>query len=415
MRKPSSYALVYCCWMLLIFNVKSFQIGNHDNRILKQRKTSLSVFTRREHLGNISHFIFSSVASPLIASAKESNIQINLQNFSYNSHWTGTALKLLSPKQASEYPNDVYEMGRWPDPILRRPATRSNIHSLNVVNSIAMKLRKTARVNKAVGLAAQQCGIDFSIIFLDDAVSPKRKIMDQGGLFLVNPRIIDRSSEIDMKVWREECLVLPPSFRATVLRDAKVLVQYENLQGETKLIALQGEQARCLQHELDHDRGILITDHVSLDDLENDVMRNIEASGHDERQVLAYSRFIDDPIDTGYRSKDLFLAKNEEGNFGDSVREWFVPPVNAEETAASTNSSTNKTAFTANTNQASVSDDCDEDCKQKRLERIKERRAMMQQSRSTGRAEVFKLSKQRAALYGTTYQGASCPPGIPCI
>lgn len=395
---------------LLIFNVKSFQIGNHDNRILKQRKTSLSVFTRREHLENISHFIL----SPLIASAKESDIQINLENFSYNSQWTGTALKLLSPKQASEYPNDVYEMGRWPDPILRRPATRSNIHSLNVVNSIATKLRKTARVNKAVGLAAQQCGIDFSIIFLDE-ISPKRKIMDQGGLFLVNPRIIDRSSEIDMKVWKEECLVLPSSFRATVLRDAKVLVQYENLEGDTKLIALQGEQARCLQHELDHDRGILITDHVSLDDLENDVMRNIEANGHDERQVLAYSRFIDDPIDTGYGSKDLFLAKNEEGNFGDSVREWFVPPANAEEAAASTNSSTYNAASTANTNQASVSDDCDEDCKQKRLERIKERRVMMQQSRSTGRAEVFELSKQRAALYGTTYQGASCPPGIPCI
>ncbi|GFH43810.1 hypothetical protein CTEN210_00283 [Chaetoceros tenuissimus] len=412
----SSYALLCCLEMfLLVITVNSFQIANHHGRIFKQKITRLSATTRRKHLENISSIIFSSAASPLIASAKDS--EINLENFSYNSQWTGTALKLLSPKQASELPNDVYDMGRWPDPILRRPATRSNINSLDVY-SIAKKLRITARVNKAVGLAAQQCGIDFSIIFLDDAKyfkSPKRKMMDEGGLFLINPRIIDRSSEMDMKVWREECLVLPPSFRATVLRDAKVLVQYENLEGNTKEISLHGEQARCLQHELDHDRGILITDHVSLEDLENDVMRNIESTGHDERQLLAYSRFIDDPIDNGSGSKDLFLTKNEEGKFSDTFREWVVPPANAEGSDTSTNSSPTNFNTNSNTNQAPVVEECDEDCKQKRLERIKERRAMMQQSRSTGRAEVFELSKQRAALYGTTYQGASCPPGIPCI
>ena len=390
----------------------AFQITSHQSRILKQPRTSLSATTRRKHLENISNTLFSSTLVP-IASAKEN--EISIENFPYNSQWTGTSLNLLSPKQAAEYPNELYEMGRWPDPILRRPATRSNLNSRNVQN-IAMKLRKTARVNKAVGLAAQQCGIDFSIIFLDDAAyfkSPKRKMMDQGGLFLVNPRIIDRSSEMEMKVWREECLVLPPSFRATVLRDAKILVQFENLEGDTKMISLQGEQARCLQHELDHDRGILITDHVSLDDLENDVMRNIESNGHDERQVLAYSRFIDDPIDTDNGSENVLLAKKKEGHFDDSIKDWILPPANAEETSASTNSSTNKVGTNTSTNQAT--DDCDEDCKQKRLERIKERRAMMQQSRSTGRAEVFELSKQRAALYGTTYQGPSCPPGIPCI
>ena len=58
---------------------------------------------------------------------------------------------------------------------------------------------------------------------------------------------------------------------------------------------------------------------------------------------------------------------------------------------------------------------CDEACRQERLRVIRERRAMMQQSRSsTSRQEVFDLSRQRATLYNTTYQGASCPPGIPC-
>lgn len=97
-----------------------------------------------------------------------------------------------------------------------------------------------------------------------------------------------------MKVWKERCLVLPPSFTATVLRDAFVKVQYENLQGETKYRTLRGELARAFQHELDHDRGILILDHVSLDELEMEsvVMRRIEENGHDERQYLAYQRFL---------------------------------------------------------------------------------------------------------------------------
>ena len=60
--------------------------------------------------------------------------------------------------------------------------------------------------------------------------------------------------------------------------------------------------------------------------------------------------------------------------------------------------------------------DCDEACREKRLQVIRERRAMMRQSRSTSsRQEIFDLSTQRAALYNATYQGASCPPGLPCL
>lgn len=60
---------------------------------------------------------------------------------------------------------------------------------------------------------------------------------------------------------------------------------------------------------------------------------------------------------------------------------------------------------------------CNEECMEERKRRILERRAMMQQSRTTTRRQdMFELSKQRATLvYNTTYQGASCPPGVPCI
>jgi len=238
------------------------------------------------------------------------------------------------------------------------------------------------------------------MIFLDDpkVVHKNNNSNKAGGLFLTNPRIIERSPEVDMKVWVEECLVFPPTFTATLLRDATVNVQYENLLGETKEILLHGELARALQHELDHDNGILLVDHVSLDELESDDMRRIEEGGHDERQLVAYSRFISEPTTDSASSPRIMNA----------VKDFFVPPANA----ATTNTDTGSKGPSAMTPDQT----CDEACREQRRKIIEDRRAMMKQSKSTSqRSEVLELSKQRAKLYGTEFKGASCPPGIPCI
>ena len=57
-------------------------------------------------------------------------------------------------------------------------------------------------------------------------------------------------------------------------------------------------------------------------------------------------------------------------------------------------------------------DACDEACKQ----RIADRRALFEQSRTTSdRQTIINLSKQRAKLYNTTFQGVECIPGLPCL
>jgi len=353
-------------------------------------------------------------SSPTKAIAAESTTQPSLQNYFYTDDWQGTSLELLSYQQATALSNNnptfSYDMGRWPDPILRRPASPIPLETIkdknvNYVLDIANALRRTARKNGAVGLAAQQCGIDLSMIFLDDPKLLSNNIfsgksINTGGTFLVNPRIIARSSELEMKVWNEQCLVLPPTFRATVLRDAVVNVQYENLKGERNEITLTGELARALQHELDHDRGILILDHVGLNELENGFMRRIEERGHDERQVLAYSRFVSDPNSDG--RSNTFTA----------IRETIIPNANAR----SSDNIHSKRFENASNENKNTNSNCDEACMQERKRIIEKRRAMMNQSRSnTQRSQVFELSKQRAALYGTKYQGASCPPNLPCI
>ena len=241
-------------------------------------------------------------------------------------------------------------------------------------------------------------GVDQSLVFIDDLKVNKmyrkygkylgsEKEIDSGGLFLCNPRIIARSPEVDMNVWTEECLVLPPTFTATVLRDSTILVEYEDVDnGKTKSKSFNGELARALQHEMDHDRGILIVDHVELDELESVEMKDIEEKGHEDRMRLAYSRYID--VHTT-RQNTFQLVKNP-----------FVEVANAMEPNEA--KPTNNESPTTLTQQSQ----CDEECISQRKKIIEERRAMMKQSKSnTNRRDVLELSNQRANLYNTKYGG----------
>jgi peptide deformylase len=227
--------------------------------------------------------------------------------------WIGTNLPLLSLEQAVEQShsnNMTWKMGRWPDPILRQRAmpVDEKWFTSQTLQQAATLLKSTADHNGAVGLAAQQCGVNARMVYL----SPKTKNptknphVSKVGTILVNPYVVARSPEADMRVWVEECLVLPSSFQATVLRDAWIDVQYHTVDGQHHLKRFCGEAGRCLQHELDHDRGILITDHVMLNELPDIVnntkmplnMRKIEAKGHHQRMIKAYDRFLDNPSDT---------------------------------------------------------------------------------------------------------------------
>ena len=57
-----------------------------------------------------------------------------------------------------------------------------------------------------------------------------------------------------------------------------------------------------------------------------------------------------------------------------------------------------------------------EEEKERIRQRLLERRQLMQASKSTNsRQDYLDLSRQRAALYNTTYRGVTCPPNIPCL
>ena len=330
-------------------------------------------------LVNVALPSLSSASTTTIATTTAQNDDDSIRHpFVYSESWKGTKLNRMSLEDATNsgaYTREgnnsrdnsggdvccYWTMGRWPDPALRIPAktvdpslwlkgAASSLEQPTKLQLAASILRDTARREGAVGLAAQQCGVDARMVFLSSSGSnggddgggvgglSGRRNNNNGNksdndIVLVNPRIVARSPESSMKVWTEECLVLPPTFRATVLRDDWIEVEYDVsfeyrsqqpqqarngkirtqslVPSSEELQAVQlssswagssqdaqtslrrrfvNEQSRCLQHELDHDRGILITDHVGLEELENSVMRTIEAEGHDRRQGLAYSR-----------------------------------------------------------------------------------------------------------------------------
>lgn len=239
-------------------------------------------------------FVQSNVAAACTTSSpsKAEHTATVVHPFQYSAEWTGTALPLLSLTQAVELAaadRRRWPMGRWPDPILRRSADAvgDSMFGTATLHQACEFLRNTAVEEGAVGLAAQQCGVNARIVYLERNDVYNRAMSSY--LTLINPLIIDRSPEMEMRVWRENCLVLPPTFQATVLRDAWVDVSYQDWRSsDWQTLRLKGETARAVQHEMDHDRGILVTDHVGLDELESDLMRSIELPGHEIRMVLAY-------------------------------------------------------------------------------------------------------------------------------
>jgi hypothetical protein len=65
---------------------------------------------------------------------------------------------------------------------------------------------------------------------------------------------------------------------------------------------------------------------------------------------------------------------------------------------------------------ADINENEQQEQRQATLQRLVERRQLMQASRSSNnRQSYLDLSKQRAALYNTTFQGVTCPPNIPCL
>jgi peptide deformylase len=145
------------------------------------------------------------------------------------------------------------------DPLLRE-------HSLVVADPTSPKVRDLVRdlgdtlahwrstTGYGRGIAAPQIGVMQRVIFL--------KLPGVEPWPLINPEIIERSSE-KIVVW-DGCLSFLSIFMQ-VERRRRIIVRYQNLQGETLEFEAGDDRslAELLQHEVDHLDGVLAIDRVT--------------------------------------------------------------------------------------------------------------------------------------------------------
>ena len=142
-----------------------------------------------------------------------------------------------------------------PDPRLKAKTRLVGVQDRETVRSIVPRMLATMYAAPGIGLAAPQVGLDLRLAVID--LQPEEK---PAPITLINPRIEKRSRE---EATREEgCLSLPGHY-AEVTRPERVVVVYEDLDGQAQTIDADGLLATCLQHEIDHLDGILFVDHLS--------------------------------------------------------------------------------------------------------------------------------------------------------
>jgi len=107
-----------------------------------------------------------------------------------------------------------------------------------------------------IGLAAIQIGVPKNLIVIDLLTKEKKN----NPMFFVNPKILKKSSK--MSKYEEGCLSIPNLF-AEVQRPSECEIEYLDYKGNKKSLKATGLLATCIQHEIDHLKGILFIDYLS--------------------------------------------------------------------------------------------------------------------------------------------------------
>tara|TARA_Y100001978_G_scaffold85674_1_gene76735 strand:- start:9 stop:614 length:606 start_codon:yes stop_codon:yes gene_type:complete len=120
---------------------------------------------------------------------------------------------------------------------------------------------------KGIGLAAPQVGISKELLvidinFEDSAAEP---------LILINPEITAFGSTLNS--YEEGCLSIPGVY-LNVIRPSTIKLKFRDEMGRPRKMNADGLLARCIQHEVDHLKGILFVDRVdSKEDLKKELIR----------------------------------------------------------------------------------------------------------------------------------------------
>jgi len=169
-------------------------------------------------------------------------------------------------------PLEIYKLG---SETLRTEARRISKVD-NKLRDLARDMLQSMYSAKGIGLAGPQVGISKELLvidinFEDSAAEP---------LILINPEITAFGSTLT--TYEEGCLSIPGIY-LNVVRPSTIKLKFRDEMGRPRKMNADGLLARCIQHEVDHLRGVLFVDRVtSTEELEKELTKE----GYKMKDVL---------------------------------------------------------------------------------------------------------------------------------
>ena len=126
----------------------------------------------------------------------------------------------------------------------------------NQIRNLAKDMLQSMYSAKGIGLAGPQVGISKELLvidinFEDSAAEP---------LILINPEITAFGSTLN--TYEEGCLSIPGVY-LNVVRPSTIKLKFRDEMGRPRKMNADGLLARCIQHEVDHLKGVLFVDRVT--------------------------------------------------------------------------------------------------------------------------------------------------------
>jgi peptide deformylase len=145
-----------------------------------------------------------------------------------------------------------------PDPTLACVSVEVDPRDRFIVELASALLATMRAFAGCIGISAPQIGENVRL-FCFDVTGHKKARSCAGIVVLANPRVLSRSGNV---VMREGCLSVP-HLTGDVARAADLVVSgVVPGSGSNRIIAADGIEARCIEHEIDHLDGVLFLDRV---------------------------------------------------------------------------------------------------------------------------------------------------------
>ena len=180
--------------------------------------------------------------------------------------------KKINKEAVENPPLEIFKLG---SETLRTQAKRISKVDSNI-RDLAKDMLQSMYSAKGIGLAGPQVGISKELLvidinFEDSAAEP---------LILINPEITAFGSTLN--TYEEGCLSIPGVY-LNVVRPSTIKLKFRDEMGRPRKMNADGLLARCIQHEVDHLRGILFVDRVTSN---KELEKELTKEGYNMKDVL---------------------------------------------------------------------------------------------------------------------------------